>query len=411
VGPASEGARISARIFDATLRTGNLKDAISRYETYRKQYKNLPLSMHYALGKALFDAGLVGKASNLLRLIPKGNELYIRARYLMATSGIDKRSAKESIKLYKLIEDSPAVSVEDHALKQMAILAQARIYLDANRDDLAAKTYERVLLTGPVGETATIEVVRTLISRAEQALYNEGKFARLSEPRRKRVEALAIQRAMAAIDRYRKVTEIDWRKPELHTLMSFLLVKSGRYDEARLAYAELIEHYRPIYQRLMETEAENASVWPYFKLDFEDRPSKKPLMADVPEALLKDIPELSVVVRLKHRIEESGRRLSLLLEGSASLLDNQNLELAKANHKTIVKEYESLVKSEQNNINKISAEVINKTLAEAEYRRAELALLEMRDLKKQLDVAREFQTKKITDFEDELPELNQGGSL
>jgi hypothetical protein len=404
----SDKPSIYKRIFDSKLRAGDLQGAIAAYNEYKKQYEEVPALMHYALGKALFDAGERDRASKILLLVARG-ELYIRARYLIATIGIDSRPAEASINLYKEIEGLPTLCVEDHSIKPMAILAQARLYHDKKRDDLALKTYERVPLVGPMGETATIEQVRILIARAERALYREGAYAKASEEARLNSEREAIAKALSVIERYRKVSEIDWRKPELHTLMAFIFVKNRRYNEARLAYAELIDHYRALYRSLVDTKAENAQVWPAFLL--KTPAPNKLANAALPDELLKTIPEVRTILHLKREIEEREQRLELFLEHAEVLAGTSELELAKANQESLVKGYEALVKIAQNNINKKSALLINTTLAEAEYRRGELSRLEMGDLKKQLDVNREFQSKKIDNFEKDLSKLDQGGSL
>lgn len=404
--------KLLARIYEITLTKGDLKGAITQFNEYKNLYKKTPPNMSYSLGKALYDADYKHQAINVLSVIPKGNEFYIRAQYLIATLTIDIGPLKKSLELYGALEKEAPISVEDYPIRDMAILAQARIYGDAQREDLAAAAYERVPLNGAYGEIATIELLKTLIMRGEMALNKEGKYAKLSEATRQRVTREAFGRALKAVERYRKVSEIDWQKPELHALMSLLYTKSQRYDEGRVAYQKLIEHYRPIYQNLLATKDE-AQPWPIFTLNFEHPAMPvKSLFGGVPDDLLKPIAEIHKLLSLKSTIEEKRGHLNkLLAQREFNSFDNSELDRAKNNQEAIERGYENLVKNHQKNINLLVAQAINEVLAEAEYRRAELALSEMRDLKIQFEANRDFQTKKNNDFDKDLLELDKGGSL
>ncbi len=405
-----EQRKLYIRLFDCALRSGNLPQAIASYEVFKKRYQKAPAIMSYGLGKALFDADYDKRALSLLRSVPKDNEFFMRSRYLLAVMDLDTRPAKASLKLFSQIEKMIPLSVEDYSVRELAILAQARLYVDADREELAQAAYERVLLNGPYGETATIELTRVFIAKAESAAYKEGSFAKVSAYSRELSERSAINKALQVIERYRAVKEIDWNQPELHTLMAFLLVKSGRYQEARLAYAELIDHYRPIYQQLLGGAGNQANkIWPCFALDF----SEDYLVDGVPVELFKNIVNFGEVIKLKERLQDSGRRLKELeLKARQWKLSESMTRLAivRASHQEQVKAYEDMIIFSQEKIRSRAAEVINQTMAEAEYKRAELALLEMQDLKKQLDAAQNFQTKKIENFEETLKENDKGGS-
>ncbi|MGH7249963.1 MAG: tetratricopeptide repeat protein, partial [Minisyncoccia bacterium] len=58
-----------------------------------------------------------------------------------------------------------------------------------------------------------------------------------------------------------------------------------------------------------------------------------------------------------------------------------------------------------------AAHLIDRALAEAEFKRAEVMLAKMQDLRKQLDFVRDFQAKNIETFENKLAELPKGGGL
>lgn len=406
-----EKRKAHIRLFDVEIYAKDIQAAINRYVAFGKQYRTTPARMRYALGKALFDLGYFDRAEKVLRGIPKTSEFFIRARYIIATLGLDKKTPQASAKIFRQIESLKPISVEDYAVHQLAILAQARIYADANREDLAQKAYERVSITGPFGEVALSELIRMMLIRAELASAGEGRFKRTSQARRQFIETEAINAALAALMRYRKAHEIDWRKPELLTLMATLFGKAKRYEEAQLAYKELIDHYRPIQSALLAKE--NADrVWYYFALDFNrDKPNNYSMLAGVPDFLLKNIPQIKKILQVRDGIEATEKALRDLESRAVALkLSKELLVKARTDQNAIINAYQRMVIKQQQKIAQQAAVIINDSLAEAEFMRGKLALLEINDLQKQKAALQDFQSDKIEMFEDSLKKLDEGGS-
>ncbi len=392
---------IEQRIFVIYVKMNDFGKVKTSFEAYRDKYNEASPLMNYAMGKMLFDRGNYEASQNILKLIPKKNEFFMRARYLIAVSRIDNLSLKESIELYKEIEKAPIISVEDYSVQQMAILSQARLYSDGKREDLAADVYERADVSGPMGERASAELIKTLLTRADMAQNGEGKFEKLSLSQRIDIEQQAISRAARALERYRKVAEVTVEKPELYAMMALLYAKSKRYDEARISYATFIGHYRTLYEQLLK-EDQNTLLWPYFKINST---ASSPIKG-VPLSLFQSSPEFGEALYLKKHIEDNAAVLERISE-----LDKKRAASLRIEHQNNVRIYEEFVLSAQKAIKKSLASLINdKVLADAEFKRAELALAEMQDLQKQIDVTRQFQSKTITQFERELPEL-EGGPL
>lgn len=409
-----EKRKAAVRLFDVAISSNDTQDAINRYVAFGKEFKRTPAQMRYVLGKVLYDAGYNDRAEKILRGVTKGSEYYIRARYIVASIGLDKRKAAASAKFFKLIEDAKPVSVEDASVHQLAILAQGRIYVQSGREDLAEKAYMRVSLSSPFGETATIEWARAMIERAERARTGEGRFQKMSPYRRSLVEAAAVESAQRAIARYRDVAEIDWRKPELLTVMASVFVESRRYDEARLAYEELINHFRPIQERLADTTTEYGML-PYFALDFARSRSSRSslsLVVGVPESMVHEMKDIKDILAVRRRIEEAEENLRVL-EDRAAELSQKSIDQVHGQRMTqeaIVIAYNQMVMNKQKKISARIATMLNDTIAEAEFKRAELVISEMRDLKTQQKAITDYQSEKIDRFEKTLQEIDSGGS-
>lgn len=396
-----ERQRLEQRIFSIYIRLNDFDAAKKSFAAYQNNYQIIPPMMQYAMGKMFFDYQYYVAAKDIFNLIPKNNEFFIRARYLLASISIDRNSLKSSIALYKEIEEAPTVSVEDYTIKQMAIMAQARLYADGRRDDIAADVYEKVDVAGAMGDKATAELIKILLTRAEMARNGEGKFASLGLVQRENIEKEAVARGYRALARYRKFSSVDWQKPELAVVMAELYVKNKRYAEARLFYDSFIGHYRTLYTELQKVD-QSSVVWPYFKINARENF----VIEGVPSSLVQKIPELSAALALKKHIEENARIIERISE-----LDGKRGSALKFEQQETVRAYEALIVSLQRTIKKAVATIINdRVLAEVEFKRAELALAEMEDLKKQLDANRQFQTNTVNEFDSKLPKL-EGGSL
>jgi hypothetical protein len=70
-----------------------------------------------------------------------------------------------------------------------------------------------------------------------------------------------------------------------------------------------------------------------------------------------------------------------------------------------------MVLKKQKAFKRAIADVINRALAEAEFKRADLVVREMADLRKQQDYVHEYQSQTIDAFEDNLKKLDEGEAL
>jgi tetratricopeptide (TPR) repeat protein len=402
--------KAAIRLFDVDILLGNVQSSVARYTQFQKDFGQPSGRMKYALGKMLYDAQHFDRASTILRGIKKGSEFYARARYIVATIGLEGRDFNASVKLFNQIEALVPVSTEDYAVRQMAILAQGRIFADNGREDLAEKAYARVTLENPFGEIALSELIKAMLNRAFEAKYAEGRFNKVGAFRRGLVEKAAIESAQKAVERFRKTHEISWQNPDLLTQIASLLVLARRYDDARLLLAELTDHFRPIHALLL-AETKQEALWPCFALDFERDGSPLPtLLKGVPNSMVKGLGEIQEIMALRDRIELSHKKLHELLE-AASLAGVSNIDFlnqASLTQTALEASYVSMALEEQAKIGVKVASLINQSLAEAEFLRARLVQQQMANLEKQVGVVQQFQNDKIELFEHKLNEIDEG---
>lgn len=356
------------RIFECYFGLHDMPNMIIAFNGYQKHYKIVPERMTYAMGKILFDRGYYENAAQLLMKIPLKSDFGMRAHYLVGVTKLNQWSNAQAAQYFANIAASEPVSVEDYACKQLALMAQGRIWADGDDFLNAKKAYEQVSLTGAYGEQATEELVQTLLYWAESL-----------GPDRQYLAHKALGFALEVIKRYRDVKEIDTQNPELLIQMARLLTKTRRYQEAKLVLAQLIERYRTM---LGEEKS------------FSDQ--------HLPRILSEKLPDLSAVRALKNRLDADRAKIVELKDRGLELTKLQEQQQA------LESQYQQLMPLVQENIKKALTPFITKIIAEAEFRQGEIALHEMQDLRKQLDAVGKFQTEKFMNFEKNTAEI--GGS-
>lgn len=372
--------KIDIRLFEIALALGDVARAEAIYESFPKQ--NRPAKMSYGLGKAFFDGKEYEKARAVLSAIDKDSEFYLRARYILASLDVGVKKPQELVKLFKQIEDEKMVSVEDHGVHDLAILAQGRILVDAKREDLADAVYQRIT-SGPYFAKATEELVTALLNRANRAKYSLGSFKNASEFARSEEIKKDNAQALLALERYQKTSPIDWQTPNLLALQAELLGKNKRYDEAQVAYGKLFDHYNLVKEQLKDTK-----LWDMFDVD-----KKTAELALIPKEFL---PKSEEILQLKDQLQKAQEDLLELREAK---MDEALLAEAQTLHDDLKDQYLEIASIKQKEMSEQILASINKQLAEPEFKRAELVLAQMNDMKKQLDAVQDYQTNKIDNFE------------
>lgn len=398
--------KAAIRLFDIEICEGDTSAAINRYVKFVKVFKNPSAQMRYALGLAMVASKYDDRAQKILSLIPEGSEYYLRARYIMYTLMLEKDGLQASLKNFSELEAVEPISVEDYVVHELVILAQGRIYNDLEREDLAAKAYERVSLTKSLGETATIEIIRSQLQRRQKARAGIGKYQKIPPAAREKIANEAVTVALAAISRFRKQHEITWQRSELLTLTAQVYVEVKRYEEARVMYEELINHCRPIYLALM-ADAPNEDIWPYFALDTNKE--RGAIVRGLPDQWIKDLPEIAEIDEFRNHYLENEIKLRELEENAGRSAKIPELIAARQRQADMAAAYKTMVIKNQPALRSAIAAIINDRLAEADFKRPELVVLEMKDLEKQEAVVHEFQNEKLNLLEQDLRKLDQGG--
>lgn len=398
----AEKEEASFRIIESELLAQNLEKAIAHFKALPKNYQEaLPKKLAYALGKALFDKN-DPRARDFLNRVDAG-DYFLRARYLLAVMNLGQVAKGQSIKSFEEISKAQPNSLEDRWVQDLALLAQARIYADAKDFDRALSTYRSISQSSGFYETATAESIKVLLYQRDLLLLGLDRFAKLSVEDRNLLAKDNLDKALDAIFNFSKWQKIDWRNYELLSMMASLMVKARRYQDAKLAYDELIEHYRPIRIALRDP-ASSPNLWSYFAVNGHGKNRSWILIDGVPPSLFEGIADVKEIIALRDRIEASASRLRQI-EEEKNLLGksfDQNIERARINQRALETAYREAVLQKQHDIKKQLALRLDNFLAEAEYGRAEAAIAYMRDIETQLGAIQEFNRENNNYFNAEL---------
>lgn len=408
---AAAKRKAALRLFDIEIKQGNLEASIASYVAFQKEFKTPSARMRYALGKALYDANYHDKAKTVLSGIKKGNEYFARARYVIATIGLEQKDYKKSAKIFNQIEKLKPVSVEDYAVQQMAILAQGRLLVELGREDLAEKAYLRVSKQRPFGDKALSELIHAMVNRATKARLGEDKYKKTSLARREVIVRQSLESALHAAEYYQKLSPVDWHNPSLSMQVAALMVEVARYEDARLLLDELVGHFRGLEAKLVPSGQEPA-MWPSLRLNFDQSRSDDALLWGVPNDWLKNLASIKEILLARDKIELSHNVLEEQLEAAKTMkiAGFDAFEKARGTQAALEDAYVRMVMKKQAKINKNVAEIINTNMADAEYLRARLVERQMADIKKQIGAVQSFQDEKIELFEGMLKKIDEGTS-
>lgn len=367
-GEHNQSKKLAAlRIIECDLQLRDVSAALSAYNYYQDSYKSVPDFINYGLAKLLFDYKYYQNAVNILRKIDLNSVYGMRAHYILGAIQLDNWSNTEAVEHFTRTAAMTPMSVEDFTVLDAARMARARIYSDAHDFLSALKAYNEVPKSSAYAEQATQELAAVMLFWAD-SLVNK-----------KYLTKDAIGFALAAMERYQNNKPLNLQDPELAIQMGRLYTKTGRYQEAKIALNNLIGYYNKL---LSEPQS-----WSY---------------QDLPRRLKAKLPDLSPLFALKNRLDIISAQLITLKERNADIS-----ELAKY-QKILELEYQELLRLAHNNISQDFAPIINKIIAEAQFRLGETSMQEMQDLRKQLDAVGKFQTEKIMNFEKNMAEI--GGS-
>jgi tetratricopeptide (TPR) repeat protein len=221
------------RLLEIALQTGDVKTA----ETYLARASQL-LTTHpdarllYALGKYYYLTGSADRAFDLFARIPDDHELALRARYFQGVVLIRRKQLTEALQVFQKIvatpNGRPNAASDDAQVVDLARLATARIDYELEKFDDAVAAYAAVNRDS---------------SQFDQALYESVWIS---------IKQGAYEKALRKLD-ILLISQPDVVKgPDTRILQGQLLNMLDRYDDAALAFQEVLFEFGPIQTEMRE---------------------------------------------------------------------------------------------------------------------------------------------------------------
>lgn len=400
--------KVEIRLFDIAINDKNLQEAIDQFVLIKKQFKRVPDRLIYALGKALFDAEIYEKSSSLLKGIKNGTEFSMRAKYLLATLDLKNNKKKTALLAFKTIQKMKSISVEDYAVLELAKLAEARIYNQEKRYELAKNAYEKVLFNSSYNDIATVELVLMLLGQATDAKNAFGPYKKLKVSSRIEIENKAILEVAKAYEKYNLPSNLSSQKLDIINKLGLAYAYNKRYIEARKVYDDIINFYKNLIKDL-EIESNKELIWDIFSLDnYKNLIKKSPIY----ESIYAKIEEVKTIDSIRQKIKDDDEKLleiNELISESNKADAMEDLNTQKIKQEKLKELYNKVVLKTQKEIKRKMVILINNSIAQAEYNRAKIPIMEIDEIKKQLDTVRTYQTKELQLFEKNLQKMENGG--
>lgn len=200
--------------------------------------------MEYALGKYFYFRGLFDRALEVFAAIPLSGEYGNQARYFTGVINVKNGKLKDALKIFDegvrrmdgLETKEKPLRGKDREVRDLFIMALARLYYHNDDPDNAIKYYSRISRRSEQFEHALYELSWSYLKAWE--------FYRAI----KSMELLALA---APDSRY---------VAESRILVANLHILARRFDEARRLFSETAEENRPIYQTLRRLHSEHWSA-------------------------------------------------------------------------------------------------------------------------------------------------------
>jgi tetratricopeptide (TPR) repeat protein len=236
----------------------------------------------YGIGKAFWSRGDTGKAKSYLSEIQAGSPFWFRARYFigaMLVEGGDTSALEAAEPVFRELSVATPVAPEDRLVRDLALLALARIQFERGELEAAIITYQLV-----PDDSA---------SRADKLHELAWTYIRLGR----------LKEAVTAVDAFLAAYPQHPFAAELNLVRGHLLFETGELVEAHAAYEKVVTEYAPVrdrFRRLARSD-QKAETWVKQVMAMEStaaEPGGDEQLPGYAVALLQTDPDLSRAIGL-----------------------------------------------------------------------------------------------------------------
>lgn len=390
-GVALDKKKAHLRLFSIYVHEKIWSKAKEEYDIVSKYFKVLPGQVGYSWGKSLYDNQEYAQAKIALKKVAKGDEFYLRSRYILGTIELIENQKKTAIAIFSQMQKEKPVSVEDLGVLELAKMAEARIYHEEKRFLAAKKAYEKVDLFGAYGEILTRELVGMYFNWA--SLINSGKkpYDKLSALARKKIAQEKLHEASLILEKFFNQNQYNVKMASLLDVLGLVYAYCKRHDEAQEIYNRIINYYDGIKKVIKESLNQEENLWLCFDLNSSEQTCS--YLANVPDIYVKNILEIKLLKEIKNKI----------------IFNRENINHDKTD-KNIERDYDKLATKAQMNIKLKVLDSIDQLLLNLRYNSAKAQEMRLDDFKEQLKYFEKYQDNNIQMWDKKIQKMTDGGS-
>lgn len=384
-------------IFFAHLSLNDVGSAAHTYQELKNLDANVLAKVHYALGRALFVRNRYDDARLYLGRVGQNNPFSMRAQYLLGTMETQKKNEHAS-KIFQAINSMPLLSTEDYSVKQLSLLATARLKQEQGQHYEAGRLYQEIQKGTLFGDLALMESIEGYLKLSQEISTGQNAVRPMIAEERPKEASRALQEAVKLLDEYQQNNAIDWTKPKLFLLMIRVLEKSDRYNDARLAADYLVKYFSSIESEyLLEGFAEHLKK----QLDLENE--KINVFPYLPTDMKNSLPIITTLLEMRQTILTNRDKLSVIKQQAKSFdLGNAHNKLAELseNQRRIEGAYYREIGRIAIDVRRQIRAKVREIVKEAQFLRAEITLKEYARNKAKLDALRTYNAQRFKEFEE-----------
>lgn len=230
------------RLLQIAARTGDYQGVSDLFDRFDDQREMGP-SVLYMRGKTLYRQGESAKAVPFFSRAAESDEWEYRARYFKGVALADQGKYAEAKEVFEALSDEiDPDNAQKRKILHLSQLALGRVAYEQRNVEQAINYYQQLPRTSEYFDRALYELTWVLVSRGDYqaASRNADIFLYLSDP---------------------DPTFI----PEVKLLKADLLLRTEKYEQASLAYQDVVDQFEPVKNRMEEFLKEDRNIEKFFR--------------------------------------------------------------------------------------------------------------------------------------------------
>ncbi|HCF61832.1 MAG TPA: hypothetical protein DFS52_28030, partial [Myxococcales bacterium] len=296
---------------------------IDQYIDQAKQSDgSLPVDVNYIYGKWLFRRTDIPEALRIERsrqvfssVAQLRGAFALEAQYFLGVLSVQQGALEQAVADFRRVLELPARDARDQRVREAANLSLGRVYFELGRHSEAIDRYQEIDYRSDSFVDALFEIAWSHVRRAKDE--GPGEY----------------EKALQACEKLLTAAPDSLLAPEALILQGHLLLKLGKYEEATVAYNQIINRYLEVYDDIDGRLKAHPDPVQYFQRAISESGKTFDIAAFLPQ---KAIPwattqrEVADAVRVTNDIDASQRGVVEANEIAARLLDvleNRQLEV------------------------------------------------------------------------------------